>query len=239
MALFNNLEKYLNKHPIKKGLDNISVEIYTTSELENIPDNSFGIYAWYFYPHDVSPQVISSYSSLFKSKKYKVDVSNKLNELYSGEIKSLKSLNHEDVEQYEYFNERLFQHFLQISAINLAPPIYIGRSINLKERLLCHKEKLNNILGSLWTSQSLDNLDGQDIEFDSDPESECFANRVGNFFRHNFSEDLHFGISNFLIRTVYFKDIVDPTILKQIQSKYLKDIEHYFLRTYQPILSIK
>lgn len=239
MALYNNLEKYFTKHPIKKGLDNICVEIYTTSELEEIPENSLGIYSWYFYPHSVSPQVISTYSSLFKSKRYKVDVSNKLNENYSGEINSLKTLHHEDAEGFEYFNEKLFQDFLQISAISLAPPIYIGRSINLKERLLCHKEKLTNTLGSLWTTQSLDNIDGKDIEFDSEPESECFANRVGVFFKNNFTEDLHYSISNFLVRTVYFKDITDPILIKQIQSKYLRDIEYYFLRTYQPILSIR
>jgi hypothetical protein len=239
MNLYSNLEKYLTKHPIKKGLDNICVEIYTTTELENIPKNSLGIYAWYFYPHSVSPHVISSYSSLFKSKKYQVDVSNKLNEKYSGEINSLKNLNHADVEEYEYFNEKLFQDFLQISAITMAPPIYIGRSIDLKGRLLCHKEKLTNTLGSLWTSQLLDNLDGTDIEFDSEPESECFANRVGNFFKNNFSEDLHFSISNFLVKTVYFKDVTDSATIKQIHSKYLRDIEYYFLRTYQPILSIR
>jgi hypothetical protein len=239
MSIYNNLEKYLTKHPIKKGLDNICVEIYTTTELENIPINSPGIYSWYFYPHSVSPQVISSYSSLFKSKKYQVDVTNKLNEKYSGEIKSLKSLNHEDVEQYEYFNKKLYQDFLQISAITLAPPIYIGRSINLNARLLCHKEKLTNTLGSLWTSESLENIDGKDIEFDSDLESECFANRVGNFFKNNFSEDLHFSISNFLVKVVYFKDVIDPIIIKQIQTKYLRDIEYYYLRTYQPILSLR
>jgi hypothetical protein len=107
MTLYNNLEKYLTKHPIKKGLDNICVEIYTTSELDRIPDKTFGIYAWHFYPHNVSPQVISSYSSLFKSKKYQVDISNKLNEKYSGEIKSLKNLNHEEVDVYEYSDSLL------------------------------------------------------------------------------------------------------------------------------------
>jgi len=203
----NFYDNIINKTQFKHGC-------YRLVDFDQIPHNP-GIYSWYLIADQIN---FDDYFKIFKQKKVGVNVEGELREAYTGEAKATYNVS-------DYSDNPVdFTLFNLISYI-YSPPLYIGISINLNERLNTHKSELEKILSGkqkLTTST----IPGR-TSFDDILESKHFAQRVG------FSIKAH---NNIGTASMYIKTIEAP--LGYPRNNLLK-IEKYFNRTYTPIYGRK
>ncbi len=144
-------------------------------EQEHYVDASAGLYAWYIrLPKDPNPASdMASYNQVFASKKFTVEAKSILGERYQGTAARQPS--------FDPSSHPFAASVLTASTI-FCPPIYIGISINIRQRLTRHMKRLNESLQiSSLPLPSNDTPEEQDTEV----ESGAFGQRIGYLLHAN------------------------------------------------------
>lgn len=229
--MYDNLEKFLNKDPIREGLENFNIEIYNSRTIDQIPLDQKGLYSWHFYPRKLDINGLLDCSSIYFNKKFDAEIKSKLNEKYSGPI-TFSTEDSIELKNKKIHQDPLFFKFLQFAAVNLSPPIYIGRSNQLDIRLKTHRDQLQEHISS-HNRDTYDNSHKYDK--DSDEESTHFGIRVAKLINEETSSDLKIGIQNFFVRTITLTDNFPDSL----SESYMNEVERILLHLYKPIFSIK
>ena len=187
---------------------------YGISELDKIP-KSPGIYAWYLLADKSN---FSEYYKIFKQKKVEVNIEGNLRERYNGEVK------HTYYDK-DFKDSGVDFDLCNISSIAFSPPLYIGISINLNERLRTHADELQKIFYKKVALSPPTSLGKTD--FDTIVESGHFAQRIG------------FSITSF--STIDLNSLLIKTL--ELPAGYswakLQSVERYLNRTFIPIYGRK
>jgi hypothetical protein len=240
MKLNQNFEKYLFGYPFAYASSQISAEIFLASDIYSIPESMIGVYAWYIYPHAINTSIIESYTKLYKNRKYKVQITDKFKEKHTAYTSINENLDNTRLSRYDiYNNSKLFKDILNLAFLTMSPPLYIGRSKNLRHRLAKHAELLSfSINNNRSTEKSF--INNYDInESDSDKESQYFGARIADHLNKVDFKNNNFGISNFYIKLIGLeeKNVMDEN--REEVMIYFKDLEYILLRSYKPIISKK
>lgn len=232
--MLDQFEKYFDNLIIKNGFSFFNYELLLAleSEFNTIPENSLGLYSWYFFPDPPIDAVIKPYNQFFRSKEYSATVKNVLKEEYFGNLKGKHLFEDNKFESYDFTNKNS-SIYLKLATIFFSPPIYIGRSIDLKKRLKTHLDILRNILntGEFENSYKIYDQSISDEEIDNENESNCFANRIGKIISEIDKDSDFFKISNFFVKVIIFKE--------NIPDEDLNKIEYFLNRTYNPLAGLR
>lgn len=188
--------------------------IYKLKDFGSLPDSP-GLYSWHV---NVSQVNRNQYYELFKQKKINIDIQGNLKEGYKGEVKS--HFNHSD------FNDPSIDLDLcEYASYVFCPPLYIGISNNLKQRLRTHYTELEKIYNGIKPIPTVTKV-GQ-TQFDTIIESSHFAQRIGFTIK---------GLNNITLDDIFVKTI-------ELDSSYswleLQKVEKYLNRTFIPIYGRK
>jgi len=186
---------------------------YTINELYKVPSKP-GIYAWYVKFEQQNEQ---EYYKIFKQKKVGVDIKGNLKEHYEGEARNKYVDNTYSIQNMDY-------SLCELASYVFCPPLYIGISKDLNERLNTHAKELEKIYigGKILPTPSLGKTD-----FDTIVESAHFAERLGYSLKSFPTVDLN---------AIYVKTIEMPA---QYTWTELQKVEKYLNRTYTPIYGRK
>ena len=169
---------------------NIQGSLLAWAQLETAPKSS-GIYAWYYKPilrtfdivtiinelngceSDIQLEKLDKFLrkhmfDLFAEEPYEVTFKGPLKPTYEGKAESKLELNKEFLERLMKFPEKLYS--LKTAIENSFPsfhsPIYIGKSKNLRKRLLKHKELIDRYKSnSVSTGTAEEGSDARDQSF--------------------------------------------------------------------------
>lgn len=193
----------LRSHP------NIRHCYYRISDVQNIPAVP-GIYSWHLWIDNVNGD---KYSQVFKQKRVKVNIKSNLSENYEGDLP------HVDMDS-SIFDSSLDINLCNIASIAMCPPLYIGISKDLKDRLSQHVDEFNKIVkGTIPTP--VPTLSS--TQFDTIYESQHFAQRMGFVV----SKLSNLNSTNLLIKTIEM-----PMGYSRLE---LFKVEKFLNRTYFPI----
>lgn len=232
MSIYQNLMYYFQTNPIKNGLDLIEVDYYTITDLQDLDKKlGKGIYSWYLLPPPFGDNSsLKSYHTLFWDKEFKTDVRSKLGEHYSGSIdyKLSESLNSR-LSNFD-FTDPDHQKIFRMSSLLFSNPIYIGRSVNLEDRLRAHIKELRKYIDDPASFEEAFNNDT--FELDSDFESSSFAKRISSYLyntlgRESFKNKV--SLNYFVVKVMSIKS-------ESIKDEDLIDLEYYLNRTFRPII---
>ena len=189
------------------------VDYYKLDNFDFIPSTT-GIYSWYLTCNSTN---YKNYYDFYKSESYSAFLKGNLLQNFQGKLLAQKTQKFEESENY--FDDQLLE---KVSS-NFSPPIYIGISTDLHERLNTHKKRLQNHLNDISKITNL--RSGFRSKADSDKESEVFAQRLAKLLMD--SGNLY--ESNLLVKIIYIEK-------KRIKKDVLLNIENFLNRTYHPLL---
>lgn len=175
-----------------------------------------GLYAWYLRPPSDLPDEASCnpYRRVYADRKFKVAASAALGELMEGHVNRRRTkLNDARV------GEELDQSLFASAFAAFAPPVYVGRSIGVRGRLMSHMNSLRNDMGRSILSGAAD--DGETATPDSEDESTKFGIRMARMLRSE-------GLDHF--RGLFVKVVYAPDNLAT------KRVEYVLNRTFHPVL---
>lgn len=192
-------KKSRNKACLSFGLiDDLEVEYFSYNELDSVrPD--VGWYCWGYAPTN-SDTVKEGVSNL---KYLSAEVGKNFGITYSGDLERADKLNKNDLKDID--NEVLTRVMIAFS-----PPLYLGISKNLKDRLNIHKRKLEEYL--LSPSDSLKYLDGCDA--DTPEESTYFGYRIGRALVENETEP-----DDLFVRCIYNDDYEMVRMIEKVLNR--------------------
>lgn len=175
-----------------------------------------GLYAWYLRPPSDLPDEASCnpYRRVYADREFKVSATAALGELMEGQVNRRRT---------ELRNarsgEELDQSLFASAFAAFAPPVYVGRSIRVRGRLMSHMRSLINEMGRGTLNTAAD--DGETATPDSEEESAKFGIRMARMLR---SEALdHF--KGLFVKVVYASD-----------NLATKRVEYVLNRTFHPVL---
>ena len=184
--------------------------VYSVTDFDQITETP-GLYSW----HAIADQVnIDNYFKLFKQKRLNVDAKGNLKESYSGHIQNT-------------FFEKDFQmpnvdfDLCQIASLAFCPPLYIGMSKNLNQRLKDHYSELEKIYTGKIELQESTELGP--LDFDTAYESSHFAQRIGHIIS---------GLNSIRLNSLFIKTI---ELGEDYESPELRKVEKYLNRSFVPI----
>lgn len=216
---------------ITKGKSKDLLETFTLSKSSfgtNIDkfENKKGVYAWYLMPAETDSDGLNDYYKIFNNKKFTATFKAKFNEEYFGE----NIRNTEEDKNKEYIKDKSFsdkQKFaFQLSALFLSPPIYVGVSDDLKERLSTHFEELNIKIGT-----NFDELQDYYDESNNKESAARFASRICKAVKISDNRN-SWTINNFVVKVMVFKD-------EEMTNPIVQDIEGILNRTFKPTMGKK
>lgn len=172
-----------------------------------------GLYAWYVRPpkSEASELACAPYRQVFAQRDFKVKAAAPLSEFLEGSL--TRRLHHP---RKAKDGEALDEDFFAAAFAAFAPPVYIGRSKDIRGRLRQHYEALKHSIGR----DLLVELD-ESAPPDSDEESSQFGLRLGALLRDQGLNDLR-GV---FVKIVYANDVIAP-----------KRAELILNRTFHPVL---
>lgn len=197
-----------------KGKPAIEHSHYRVDEIFKTP-NKPGIYAWYL---SVDQKNFKDYFKLFKQKKVTVSLKGALSEEYTGEAKHI------------YSKKTFLKHsspdfeLCTLASFAFCPPLYIGISSDLNQRLDEHYSELQKVYfgKKVLAPPKLGKTD-----FDTIVESAHFAERIGHTLR---------GLPDIDLTALLIKTIEMPTSYSKTD---LQKVEYYLNRTFIPIYGRK
>ena len=175
-----------------------------------------GLYAWYLRPPSDLPDEASCnpYRGVYADRQFKVSASAALGERMDGHVNRRRT---------ELKNaragEELDQSLFASAFAAFAPPVYVGRSIQIRGRLMSHLNSLRNDMGRSTLAAVAD--DGETATPDSDEESAKFGIRMARMLRSG-------GLAHF--RGLFVKVVYAPNNLAT------KRVEYVLNRTFHPVL---
>jgi hypothetical protein len=180
-------------------------------EQEHFIEARAGLYAWYLrLPKDPNPALdLASYSRIFGSKNFTLEAKSVFGERYQGAATRQPS--------FDPASHPFASSVLTASTI-FCPPVYIGISINIRQRLMLHLKRLNE---ALQGAETLLPTDDMSEEQDTADESSAFGHRMGYLLRSNGIRD---------IERLFVKIIYQP----QASAADLKKAEYFVNRTFLP-----
>jgi len=188
----------------------MKVTTHRANDLSSIGDN-LGIYSW-FLSYDYKSER-DEYHKIFRSSQLESEVKGVFKDVYSGKIQQ---------KEYDFEKEMSFSKFLNVASLAFCPPLYIGISKNLSDRLETHRNKLNSLINNESSRNLID-----DAKPDTDEESENFAIRLSRVI----NETDTIGIRNLRIK------VLEAT--EKLDRDQVMDVEHYLNRTYTPFYGRK
>lgn len=232
--MLEQFERYFNREIVVNGFDYFDYELLLASEPEFslLPDNAVGLYSWYFYPKYALDEIVRPYNKFFKSREYTAVVQSILKEEYRGTLKGMHISEDLKFSSFDFSNPDS-SIYLTLSSIFFTPPIYIGRSTNLKRRLNQHLDLLRDIISTGDYEKNLEILNKNitDEQLDEEFESTCFATRVGKIIKAVDKDSDLFQISNFFVKVLIFK--------RDISDEDLNKIEYFLNRTFNPLAGLR
>lgn len=192
------------------------VNEYLIRKLDEVPERP-GIYAWYLKLAQ-GKKKYNEFHSVMVHRNLDVEARGELGEKYSGKM-SREDFPFEKKyrkEDFQLENISLPDEKISLVSDIFAPPIYIGISQNLHNRLREHKNSLMKIL-----YYRDEDSDADDETSDSD-----FGKRIARILKEKNYRD----INSLFIKTVEFEDI---------QREELWAIEYFLNRTFIPIFGRK
>lgn len=180
-------------------------------EQEHFTEARAGLYAWYLrLPRNPDPALdLASYSRVFGSKNFTLEARSVLGERYQGTATRQPG--------FDPASHPFVSSVLTASTI-FCPPVYIGISINIRQRLTLHLRRLNEALQS---SESLPPTDDATEQQDTAGESSAFGHRMGYLLRSNGIRD---------VERLFVKIVYQP----QASAADLKKAEYFVNRTFLP-----
>jgi len=188
----------------------VDTKTYRTNQISEIP-KSLGIYAW-FLAYDYNTDH-NDYHDVFKSSIITSTVEGIFKDVYTGPIKQ---------QAFSFDENIVFSSFLNEVISLFCPPVYIGISSNLRNRLSTHRDELNSLLYSEEAFKYNENA-----KIDSDGESYNFAIRLARVLR---------SVDSIGLRNLRIKVIEAGEGMKRDE---VFAIEKYLNRTYTPIYGRK
>jgi hypothetical protein len=188
------------------------------SEIDSIDENFCGIYSWLLLPKRLTPEKLVRLKSSFSQLEVKLKGSstlNKFSEIYSAEFRRDES--YIDTSLYAEYELDFIKEVLSQITI----PLYVGRSINLKNRLNQHWKNYINARSDLREKESYCRFEN----LDSDEESNYFGFRLADF-----NSDNWFGESELSIKIFYENS--------KTNNHSIKRVEYFLNRYYKPILGL-
>ena len=191
-----------------------ALETYRMSDFDSLPESP-GLYSWHIFGDSSRGE---EYHAFHKVKRLSVVVSGQLQENYSGPITADK---YDDIPSDTDYDSEL----LKLASAGFSPPIYIGRSKNLRTRLMGHKSKFDNV--EVPSFEELEEMELPDDEIDEEGESNFFAKRLACLID---TSDLY--ENSFVVKVVYNSNYEN---LEDYYSK-VKSTENLLNRTFHPLL---
>lgn len=205
----------------------LKVNVYLISKLDEVPERP-GLYAWYLKLAK-GKEMYNEFHSVMVHRILDVEASGELGEKYSGKMGrkdfefEKKYRRRSNRENFRFENIFLTDEQVSMVTATFAPPIYIGISRNLHNRLREHKRELETSLNSINKNT---NNEIPDFNSDSASESSAFGERIARVLR----DKNYIGTNSLFIKTVEFDNI---------QKEELFDIEYFLNRTFTPIFGKK
>ena len=183
-------------------------KIYSPDLSIKIPELP-GIYAWYIqYGKNTKAQV---YHDVFKQKEFRSLIKGTLQDSYEGCLSAKPYPFLEDIQNLDLLMEGVRQ---------FSPPLYIGISVNLRQRIRTHLSSLNEFLYSRRPSYT---AEISEMELDSEIESNYFAQRIGAVIKQNMDS---LDINSFFIKVIELD--------KHYPKSGLLEVEKFLNRTFIP-----
>ncbi len=163
----------MNKDQFTQKYDFLKSEIYhiKTIPFDRIDDfvqELPGIYSWYIRPKPNREHEIKEIlHEILQQTKLHAKLTGNIRLNYEGDL--LKK-----VIDFELENSEMLRNLFLL----VPYPLYIGISINLKQRLKVHCEKLN-----FFMNDNNQFFYKENYESDTEDESSCFAERIGRIFK--------------------------------------------------------
>jgi len=209
---------YLNKYDFLRGeVYNIKTVPFDkiTSEIESYP----GLYSWYIRPKPKrEDEIIPILGQLLQQTELKATLSGNLRLSYEGVVTKNK------VKFSATNNEMLRNIFLTVPY-----PLYVGISINLKDRLKVHVEQLHKCMASLYDDKL------EEISIDTDDESSYFGGRLASIF-------LNSGVSSLdclYLRIYEYRNLGETNTMSTTEKKKIKselaEVEHIANSIFNPV----
>ena len=164
-----------------------------------------GLYAWYAAPNPGAS--LQDYHGIYKSRTLNAFISGNLKEQYEGTLYA-KALSYPSSED---------RALLEAAAEAFSPPLYIGVSSDLRNRLSTHSEMLKDAMYTAELSES----PNEQVQSDTNEESASFAARMSLYAR-----DTSLGVTAFHVRMI---------VLPEGYARHkLLSVETFLNRTYTP-----
>lgn len=181
-----------------------------------LADERPGLYAWYLRPPSDLPDELSCnpYRRVYADREFKVSASAPLGELMEGQVNRRRT-----ELRSARAGEELDQSLFASAFAAFAPPVYVGRSIRVRGRLMSHMNSLRNDMGRSTLSGVTD--DGETATPDSEEESAKFGSRMARMLQSE-------GLDHF--RGLFVKVVYAPDNLAT------KRVEYVLNRTFHPVL---
>lgn len=180
----------------------VDLTFYSFNEIDSIDGASAGWYCWFYVP-DEPESIAQDFVRMYRPI---AQVTGIFGTSYSGVLQASEQEPHTD-------NPPDFQN-LQKLCVAFAPPLYIGISKNLGQRLKAHRRQL---LDEFFSGEIRDDPD-IGFESDSEEESSYFAKRVAREMRR-------FGVTP---EELYVKCLVAP------DARTLRPLEKVVNRMFLP-----
>jgi len=179
----------------------VSINFAALNDLDSVPTGP-GWYAWFQIPGTWSPESFQ----LYRHSKVESSVSGIFNLTFEGKLNATGA---EYQPTFDATDGNQSLDVLKSLFIAFAPPLYIGLSKNLHSRLKTHRRNLQDFLQQADSNKANAPVKNE-IEADTDRESQYFGSRIGNALRTlKLSSD-----------TLYVKCVLasDPGQLKKIEK---------------------
>lgn len=222
--------------------DRLRVLYVDRLHLNNIPEKSAGLYSWHLANHEVHKFALSEYHDVFKPKRFSVSLSSDFRDRYSGSANNDSRLSRVEDDDLGFLKTNKSFHKSSQETMNLlteifSPPLYIGRSKNLQDRIRKHFQQFDDKLKSKRTWFDTNDLsrymeEGFPSEkIDDDLESSYFGERLAYFMLKAANGDTSFDQNNLFVKIVIFKKVNYP--------EEINDFEYFLNRSYCPIFGRK
>lgn len=142
-------------------------QVIPYTQIEQDAPQLSGLYSWHLRLPKQKPERAASFlKSLFHAAELNATITATMRQSWQGNLRS----------QSDPFEEG-FSPALQDAFFSIAYPLYIGISVNLRDRLKTHKRQLEIYKDQPLTEPS------KAAEADTEEESRCFGERLGAVFR--------------------------------------------------------
>ncbi len=183
----------------------MDTNIYSYQQIHKVP-KSPGIYGWFVRVRN--HMNIEEYHSIYKSNSMDAKVEGNLKKEYTGVLSQEEYNFGESIENDVLFKKAVF---------TFCNPIYVGVSMKLRRRLEEHYKQLNRRINVGDKKKQL-----EDVEPDTDGESEHFAQRISDIVNRLSTVDTN----SLFIKTV--------EVNEDVKFSKLLEVEKFINRTFTP-----